>query len=443
MPDFDLPPVLNATNSDFALATIKDRLPVILVKTLDDLCKFKEKFGNPETDYEDVKSAISEIAKLRYELMTNKPFAKLTPESNADDIEVYNEAVQNYTKAKLYWFNAPWLFAECYMYRRINNIAYNCGLPSLDMFQERKIASFVNSLPTLVSMCECLDEAINSSRPKPCLEDLKFFFLCSLWSNEVDLSIQAGETKCETHIGANKLKENIAFKTVNQMVVNDLVQIITRWPLKGESRTVILVMDNTSPEIFADLVLCEFLLFCGLAERVIFMPKRLPWFVSDVTPRDFDWLLKNRDMPGSLENLDKIRSCLERMSQRFCDGSFSAEVHGFWTLPFGYNEMKHRAPDLYHKLTAECSVVIFKGDLNYRKLLEDRSWAPDSAEDKVTAFSRCFPPNEGEGRSLMMTLRVAKADVAVGLTPERLQEVRARDPQWWVKGLFGFIQIIR
>nr|CUU97922.1 hypothetical transcript [Hymenolepis microstoma] len=94
MPDFDLPPVLNATNSDFALATIKDRLPVILVKTLDDLCKFKEKFGNPETDYEDVKSAISEIAKLRYELMTNKPFAKLTPESNADDIEVYNEAVQ-------------------------------------------------------------------------------------------------------------------------------------------------------------------------------------------------------------------------------------------------------------------------------------------------------------------------------------------------------------
>nr|CUU97921.1 hypothetical transcript [Hymenolepis microstoma] len=308
---------------------------------------------------------------------------------------------------------------------------------------ERKIASFVNSLPTLVSMCECLDEAINSSRPKPCLEDLKFFFLCSLWSNEVDLSIQAGETKCETHIGANKLKENIAFKTVNQMVVNDLVQIITRWPLKGESRTVILVMDNTSPEIFADLVLCEFLLFCGLAERVIFMPKRLPWFVSDVTPRDFDWLLKNRDMPGSLENLDKIRSCLERMSQRFCDGSFSAEVHGFWTLPFGYNEMKHRAPDLYHKLTAECSVVIFKGDLNYRKLLEDRSWAPDSAEDKVTAFSRCFPPNEGEGRSLMMTLRVAKADVAVGLTPERLQEVRARDPQWWVKGLFGFIQIIR
>ncbi|KAM3172939.1 hypothetical protein ACTXT7_013527 [Hymenolepis weldensis] len=94
MPVFDLPPMLNATNSNFALTTIKDRLPVILVKTLDDLYRFKEKFGNPYTDYEDVKCVISEIAKLRYELMTNKPFAELTPESIADDIDVYNEAIQ-------------------------------------------------------------------------------------------------------------------------------------------------------------------------------------------------------------------------------------------------------------------------------------------------------------------------------------------------------------
>ncbi|VUZ46058.1 unnamed protein product [Hymenolepis diminuta] len=311
------------------------------------------------------------------------------------------------------------------------------------MFQERKIAIFTNCLPTLVSMCECLDETINSSHSKPCLEDLKFFLLCSLWSNEVDLSMQVGETECDTHIGASQLKEDIASKTFNQMVVNDLVQVTARWPLNDPSRTVVIVTDNTSPEIFADLVLGEFLLSCGLAESVIFMPKRLPWFVSDVTARDFDWLLKCRDVPGSLENLAKIRPWLERWSQRFCDGSFSTEVHGFWTLPFGYNEMKPRAPDLYHRLTAECSVVIFKGDLNYRKLLEDRSWAPDSERDKVTAFGRCFPPDIGEGSSLMMTLRVAKADVAVGLTPERLQEVRARDPQWWVKGLFGFIQIIR
>lgn len=111
-----------------------------------------------------------------------------------------------------------------------------------------------------------------------------------------------------------------------------------------------------------------------------------------------------------------------------------------------YGNINHLLSSLCEFQSGRINISLFlwfQGDLNYRKLLEDRSWAPDSEKDKLTAFGRCFPPNIEEGSSLMMTLRVAKADVAVGLTPERLQEVRARDPQWWVKGLFGFIQIIR
>ncbi|KAM7540426.1 hypothetical protein Aperf_G00000030114 [Anoplocephala perfoliata] len=440
--DFDLPPMLNSTNSEFALATIKDRLPIILVKALDDLLRFKKEYGNPQTDFEDVKTAISEIAKLRYELMTNKSFAILSPDSKADDIGVYNNAIQNYNEANLAWFTAPWLFVECYMYRRLFNIVCNCGLSSLDIFHERKVSSFTNSLPSLVSMCELLENAISSNHPESPLEDLKLFLSCSLWSNEFDLSLQAGEVHSYVDIGASQLKADINSKITNQMVVNDLDQVVAHWPPKDSPRTVVLVMDNASPEMFADLVLSEFLLSAGLVERVVFMPKCIPWFVSDVTGRDFEWLLKGT-LPGSCEHLEKIRPWLERWSQRFSNGSFVTEVHEFWTLPFGYNEMECRAPNLYHQLTNGCNVVIFKGDLNYRKLLEDRSWAPDSEEVKLKAFKRCFPQKEKECGSLMMALRVSKSDVAVGLTPERLQEVRACDPQWWIKGLYGFIQIIR
>ncbi|KAL5111398.1 Damage-control phosphatase ARMT1 [Taenia crassiceps] len=80
MPGQALPSMLNASNSAFALATIRDRLPVILVKTLDDL-------------FEDVKSVVSEMSKLRYEIMTNKPLVPLLPEPDTADIDVYNETI--------------------------------------------------------------------------------------------------------------------------------------------------------------------------------------------------------------------------------------------------------------------------------------------------------------------------------------------------------------
>lgn len=171
--------------------------------------------------------------------------------------------------------------------------------------------------------------------------------------------MQAGEVSSYVQVGASQLKADIRSKIDNQMVVNDLDRIVACWPPKDSPRTLVLVMDNTPPEMFADLVLSEFLLSTGLIERVVFMPKRIPWFVSDVTPRDFEWLLKET-LPGPPEHLAKIRPWLESWSQRFCDGSFVTELHGFWTLPVGYNAMQSRAPNLYHRLTNGCSVVIFK-----------------------------------------------------------------------------------
>ncbi|VDK40253.1 unnamed protein product [Taenia asiatica] len=371
MPDQALPSMLNASNSAFALATIRDRLPVILVKTLDDLVKYKGKYGNPENDFDDIKSVISEISKLRYELMTNKPFVPLLPEPDAVDIDLYNE-------------------------------------------------------------------------------------ICSLWANEFDLSLKADEMGLEKHINTSQLRSDVRIKTATQMVVDDMDTITNRWPPRfaatsaDRRRTVVLVMDNTAPEMFADLVLCEFLLGAGLAERIVFMPKIMPWFVSDVTQFDFDWLLKEA-LPGCAVS-QKLAVWAERWSQRFHEGSFALELHAFWTFPFGYNELQTRSPDLYRRLTMDCDVVIFKGDLNYRKLVEDRLWTPDSQEDKRTAFQRCFSnslaldddgdDDGGGSRPLLVALRVAKSDVAVGLTPARLQAVRALDPQWWVKGLFGFAQFL-
>ncbi len=184
-----------------------------------------------------------------------------------------------------------------------------------------------------------------------------YFAQCSLWSNEFDLSLQAGDTAVDAHTGVDQLHSDIHTKTATQMVVNDLATITSQWPSSSafpQGRVVAIVMDNTSPEMFADLVLGEFLLTAGFAERVIYMPKTIPWFVSDVTQRDFDWLLKEA-LPAN-----GMTSWAEKWQSRFADGSFAVELYDFWIMPFGYSEMQLRAPELYRKLTKECSVVIFK-----------------------------------------------------------------------------------
>uniref|UniRef100_A0A0X3PW97 Sugar phosphate phosphatase n=4 Tax=Schistocephalus solidus TaxID=70667 RepID=A0A0X3PW97_SCHSO len=444
-----LPPKLFAGNSAFALATIKERMPVILVRTLDDLNKNITKYGNPENNFEDAKLVIHRLSKLRYELVTNKPFATLFPEPACSDIDQWNSEIARLEEGQNTAFSAPWLFTECYMYRRIMNIVSQ-SLPSFDPFTERKLEGFKNSRRLIASMIACLDQTLANTEEGQPADRLKFYLACSLWSNEFDLSLSAGNTQVEnSEGGVNHLRQDVLLRLQNNMAVDELDDIVRSW-LSWEPATVALVMDNTGPEMVADLILAEYLLCSHLAERVVFYPKALPWFVSDVTPKDLDWFLVE-GLPsianaGEVEPkvFESISGWAEKWRRRFENGSFSTISHPFWTLPLGYNHLRSTAPELFRSLTQEASVTIFKGDLHYRKLLEDRSWAA-SSEDPKFVFGRCFPSAFDccRGSSpLILVLRVAKSDVAVGVSEHRHSKLVKEDPDWWTKGKYGFAQIV-
>lgn len=70
------------------------------------------------------KKAISLLSKLRNELQTDKPIIHLA--DKCVDTDIWNQYLEhersllNETDGEPRWFFSPWLFVECYMYRRIH-----------------------------------------------------------------------------------------------------------------------------------------------------------------------------------------------------------------------------------------------------------------------------------------------------------------------------------
>jgi hypothetical protein len=139
--------------------------------------------------------------------------------------------------------------------------------------------------------------------------------------------------------------------------------------------------------LYADLIFALYLLSTGIAETVILHPKSIPWyttppfpgerplipvsfrFVSDVTPPDIGHLFSALANPAYFESGSR-HSALEflvaRLTEFYGEGRIIIRSHDFWTTQHSYWRLPSKAPDVLADLE-ESDLVIFKGDLNYRK----------------------------------------------------------------------------
>lgn len=83
---------------------------------------FKSLFSFEKEGISAEKQAISLLSKLRNELLTDKPLLELM--DGLSDTESWNQYMQRQQsqlgdQELVSWFKSPWLYVECYMYRRI------------------------------------------------------------------------------------------------------------------------------------------------------------------------------------------------------------------------------------------------------------------------------------------------------------------------------------
>jgi uncharacterized protein with ATP-grasp and redox domains len=284
---------------------------------------------------------------------------------------------------------------------------YNCFSNSklwrsYDIFARSKISAFKSSRPAVLELAAQYKEIITqlnetnqirgakTEEENAQAEELLFIDMCEicLWGNKTDLSLLTNMTEDDVQkLQGSKVRK----ESEKKILINDLskaFKVLHRAQKENlPDRRVDIVLDNAGFELYVDLILAGYLLATGLASTIVLRPKSIPWFVSDVTPIDFMHLLNSLQSAKSFfgtasdgqpakeltdEELSSLDFLYKHWSELHVEGKMIIRPHPFWTEGGSFWRLPATAPSLYEDLK-ESQLVIFKGDLNYRKLIADVS----------------------------------------------------------------------
>lgn len=115
------------------------------------------------------------------------------------------------------------------------------------------------------------------------------------------------------------------------------------------------------------------------------------------------------------------------------EGKWVYEQHPFWCTGYTFWSLPSEAPDLFLHL-AESDLVLFKGDLNHRKLTYD-CHAPSQ-----TPFHVAIGPMSSEDFAPpVASLRTIKSDVVVGVDEAQARKLDEEEPGWRISGKYAVV----
>lgn len=425
----------------FAHETMGKRLPTILGKAIDDTIKTLNEQADEDMMI-DLNRCIERMQILMHDLQHN---AKLRPiiDDGEGDIPLWNRELIKFFRESTF-LNSPWLFAEAYKYRRLHEcFSISKYWTTYDVFFRQKCDTFSRSGTAVFELSSRFADPFHyeegaTEEEKNKARQLVFHELTQvcLWGNATDLSLLINMTEEDIKNLQSTGGEHLA-DTEKNILGNHLERI---WKLCSNMKggRIDFVLDNAGFELYCDCVYADWLIQSGIASEIRFHGKRFAWFVSDVTRKDWNWLL-NSMVYGSLFHSatdDQIAS-LKHMGQRWKqyerEGKWIYEQHPFWCTGYTFWSISNEAPDLFLHLS-ESDLVIFKGDLNHRKLTYDCQTPSD------LPFNMAIGPLASEdGAPPVASLRTIKSDVVVGVESEVAERLDKEEPGWRISGKYAVV----
>jgi len=404
-------PLLTSESGSFARATIVERKPEIIQRVIADHAYPPEIVAALEAFRDEITHGV------------------ITPlNEDAPDVDFWNgHQAQHAGKT---WLDVPWYFAETYFYRRLlEAVRYFQPGPwyGVDPFAPQKRAqeaAAVAQLTTVWAKIEAL----------PPEERFVLLLHSALWGNRADLSNFTVKENAHRGLDAHTERDNLLIDDT-EAVLAFFCQRIERILTDAEEKpvssvesvdTVAFINDNVGADSLFDLALADFLLTQGWAQHVVFYLKNQPFFVSDAMPEDIRLIIRQLQAAED----PAIAALGDRLHQAILPTSYSLllTTDPFWTSCLSFWEL----PPTLHAGLSRADLIILKGDVNYRRLLDDRHWphhTPIAHAD--AAFPRPY-----------LLLRTLKGEIMVGLQPGQAESLTAEDPTWLINGKRGIVQLV-
>jgi hypothetical protein len=391
-PDATLPPPLMTSEpGSFARRTIVERKPQIIRQVIADN-------GYPPSIVRALEAFREEVA--------SRPMRPLREQ--APDVAFWNRELATYRGRA--WLEIPWYLAESYFYRRLlEAVRYFQPGPwkGHDPFGKQKRKQEEQAVERLAEGWGELADV----EPEVAFEAL--LHSC-LWGNRADLSNYTVAIQARGGLAAPEERRHVLIDHTDKV----------RGLLGDGPERVDFINDNVGLDLLFDLALADFLLVQGWARAVVFHLKDRPFFVSDANPADARAtvsLLQAAADPA-------VRELGARMQGHVEAERLILKDDPFWTSSLMFRDF---APSLQAEL-ARSGLVILKGDVNYRRLLDDRHWPHTTRMEEVAGY---FPAS-------FLVLRTLKGEIMTGLEPGQAEALAAEDPTWLINGKRGIIQLM-
>ncbi|MEM7793899.1 MAG: ARMT1-like domain-containing protein [Cyanobacteria bacterium P01_C01_bin.118] len=310
----------------------------------------------------------------------------------------YLDQLTGFTWDDLSFFDLEFLF-----YHGLNSIAgyFDSGV---DVFLQARQSALTKAIPDVTNGLEKLSELSG-------LDLLKATMRGALFANETDYS------QLVTSQGDNSLWHE-------RILLDDSEQWSARLHNldQGEIR---LIADNAGHELCWDLVMVDAILRLSSTISVVVHVKPWPMFVSDALFIDVEETI-NSFLNNDLS--DKMRSLGQRLRTAMEDGRLQIQAEVDWGEPRHFDSLN---PNLANTLSNSIGIIA-KGDLNYRRFVQDRQWPMDTPIEIVTAGV----PFKA------LALRVLKSDALVSITPSITEKAATKFEDWRTRGYFAVVQSV-